>query len=162
MLRSLRTRVVLAGCAAAFVVTAAAYAAWTSNGTGSGTASAGTASGLTLSAGSPTTLLVPNGSADVATVIANPNAYSVQISTIALDTSQGTNGFSADGGHSGCNLSALSFATQTNASSGWTVGPHGNLTVDMLGALSMSGAALDGCQGATFTVYLTATAASAS
>jgi hypothetical protein len=162
MSRLFSVRVIGLGLVAVLVVSAVAYAAWTSNGTGSGTATAGTASSLTLAAGTPTTLLVPNGSADVATVVTDPNAYNVQVSSIAVDTSQGTNGFSVDAGHSGCNLASLSFTTQTNGGSGWTVNANGNLNVDLTGALSMSNAAVDACQGATFTVYLTATAASTS
>ena len=162
MSRFFGVRVMIVGLVTVLVASAVAYAAWTSNGSGSGTATAGTASGLTLSAGTPGSLLVPNGSADVATVVANPNAYNVQVSSIALDTSQGTNGFSVDAGHSGCNLSSLSFTTQTNGGSGWTVNGNSNLNVDLTGALSMSNAAVDACQGATFTVYLTATAASTS
>ncbi len=162
MSRFFGVRVMIVGLVAALVVSAVAFAAWTSNGSGTGTATAGTASGVTLSNGTASTLLVPNGSADVATVVANPNAYNVQVSSIALDTTQGTNGFSVDAGHSGCDLSSLSFTTQTNGGSGWTVNASGNLNVDLTGAISMSNAANDSCQGATFTVYLTATAASTS
>ena len=162
MSRFFGVRVMIVGLVAALVVSAVAFAAWTSNGSGTGTATAGTASGVTLSNGTASTLLVPNGSADVATVVANPNAYNVQVSSIALDTTQGTNGFSVDAGHSGCNLSSLSFTTQTNGGSGWTVNASGNLDVDLTGAISMSNAANDSCQGATFTAYLTATAASTS
>lgn len=162
MSRIFGVRVMIVGLVAVLVVSAVAYAAWTSNGSGTGTATAGTASGVTLSNGTAGTLLVPNGSADVATVVANPNAYNVQVSSIALDTSQGTNGFSVDAGHSACNLSSLSFTTQTNGGSGWTVNANGNLNVDLTGAISMSNAADDSCQGAAFTVYLTATAASTS
>jgi len=160
MRRSLSVRAVPIASVLLLVICAVAVAAWTSSGSGLGAARAATASGVTLASGTPSSALVPTGSADVATVISNPNSYKVQVSSIALDASQGTSGFAVDAGHSGCNLGSLSFATQTNGGAGWTVSANGGLAVDLPGAISMSNAAVDACQGATFTVYLTATAAS--
>jgi hypothetical protein len=137
----------------------AAYAAWTVNGSGSGTASATSAVALTLSAGSPQSSLYPGGSADVDTSVQNSNPFLVHISSIAVDTSQGSNGFDVDAGHSGCNLSSLSFTTADNGGAGWDVQPNSTADVDADGAIAMDSSANDFCQGATFTVYLTATAA---
>jgi hypothetical protein len=144
------------------VAAAAAYAAWTVTGTGSGTASASNAVALTLSAGTPQSSLYPGGSADVDTSVQNSNPFPVHISSISIDATQGSNGFSADAGHSGCNLGSLSFTTATNGGLGWDVAANSTADVDAGGAIAMSGAANDACQGATFTVYLTAGAASAS
>jgi len=138
----------------------AAYGAWSVSGSGTGTASAATASSLALTPGTPGTALYPNGSADVATTIANSNPFPVHVSSIALNSGQGTNGFAVDAGHSTCDLSTLSFAAQTNGGSGWDVPANGTLDVDATDAVSMSGWAGDPCQGASFTLYLTATAAS--
>jgi hypothetical protein len=156
-----RARLVVAGLVLALLGVAVAVAAWTSSGSGPGAAQAGTAAGVTLAAGTPSASLVPTASADVATVISNSNSYKVHVSSIALDSSQGTNGFAVDAGHSGCNLAALSYSTQTNGGAGWDVTAGGNSSLDLSGAISMSNAAVDACQGATFTVYLTATAVSA-
>ena len=138
----------------------AAYGAWSVSGSGTGSASAATVSSLALTPGTPGTALYPNGSADVATTIANNNPFPVHVSSIALDSGQGTNGFAVDAGHSTCDLSTLSFAAQTNGGSGWDVPANDTLDVDAAGAVSMSGSAGDACQGASFTLYLTATAAS--
>jgi hypothetical protein len=138
----------------------AVYAAWSVTGSGTGSASARTAANLTLTPGTPASALYPNGSADVATAVANTNPFPVHVSTIALNTGQGTNGFAVDAGHSGCDLSTLSYASQTNGGSGWDLPASDTLDVDAAGAVSMSGAAGDACQGASFTLYLTATAAS--
>jgi len=138
----------------------AAYGAWSVSGSGTGSASAATASSLALTPGTPGTALYPNGSADVATTIANNNPFPVHVSSIALDSGQGSNGFAVDAGHSTCDLSTLSFAAQTNGGSGWDVPANDTLDVDAAGAVSMSGSAGDACQGASFTLYLTATAAS--
>lgn len=139
----------------------AAYAAWSVNGSGSGTASAASAQSLTLTAGSASGVLYPGASADVDTSVSNANPFPVHVSSIALDTTRGQNGFAVDAGHSGCNLSSLSFTTATNGGSGWDISANSSLDVDAATSITMGAGANDSCQGATFTVYLTATAASA-
>jgi hypothetical protein len=140
---------------------AAAYAAWSVNGSGSGSASASSAQGLTLTAGSASGVLYPGATADVDTSVANANPFPVHVSSLALDTTQGQNGFAVDAGHSGCNLSSLSFTTATNGGNGWDIAASSSLDVDATASIAMGSGANDSCQGATFTVYLTAAAASA-
>ncbi len=159
MTRKRIVRTTVAAAVGLLVAGSVAYAAWTVNGGGTGTASATSAVALTLSAGTPSTSLYPGGSADVDTTAANSNPFAVAVSSVDLDTTQGTNGFSVDAGHSGCNLSSLSFTTATD---GWTIPANSSIDIDAAGDIAMSTAANDSCQGATFTVYLTATAASAS
>ncbi len=142
-------------------VVGVAIAAWTTGGSGSGQATAGSATSMTISAGTPSSSLYPMASADVAATISNPNPYSVHVSSIALGA------VTVDAGHSGCNTSGSVTVTspQNNASAGWAVpaksgGVNGSAIVDLTNAISMSNAANDFCQGATFTVALTATGAS--
>ncbi|GAA4731980.1 hypothetical protein GCM10023350_14190 [Nocardioides endophyticus] len=111
---------------------------------------------MTLSPATPSAALFPGGQASVALTITNPNLASVRVGSLALDTSRGSGGFAVDGAHAGCVLSALSFATHTNAGAGWTVAGSGSLSVTLTNALSMTASAANACQGATFTVYLTA------
>jgi hypothetical protein len=147
--------VVIAALAVAATAIGVAVAAWTTGGSGSGQAQAGSAALLTLSAGTPSGNLYPNGSADVAATVNNPNPYKVLVSSIALGA------VTVDAGHSGCNTASVTVTSpQTNGGSGWTVPASGSLGVDMANAISMSNAANDSCQGATFTVALTATGAS--
>jgi hypothetical protein len=136
-----------------------AYAAWTVNGSGTGTASATSAVALTLSGGTPQSSLYPGASADVDTSAQNQNPFPVHVSSVALDTSQGTNGFSVDAGHSGCNLGSLSFTPANNGNVGWDIPANSSFDIDAANSIAMSGAANDSCQGATFTVFLTAAAA---
>jgi len=137
-----------------------AIAAWTTGGSGSGQASAGTATAMTISAGTPSSSLYPMASADVAADVSNPNPYKVHVSSIALGS------ISVDAGHSACNTASVSVTSpQTNSGSGWDVpaksgGVNGSLSIDMANAISMDNTANDSCQGATFTVALTATGAS--
>jgi hypothetical protein len=137
-----------------------AIAAWTTGGSGSGQASAGTAASMTISAGTPSSSLYPTASADIAAAISNSNPYNVHVSSVALGA------VTVDGGHSGCNTASVSITSpQDNGGSGWDVpaksgGVNGSLSIDLANAISMSNAANDSCQGATFTVALTATGAS--
>jgi hypothetical protein len=84
----------------------------------------------------------------------NPNAATVRVGSLALDTSQGTNGFAVDAGHAGCNVNALSFVTQTNGGAGYTVPGTGSVSLTLPNAVSMASSAANACQGAAFTVYL--------
>ncbi len=138
----------------------AAYAYLTGAGHGSGTAGVSSFQPLTVSAGSgPSHYLFPTGTAtgDVMVVITNANRTPVHVSQLALDTAQGTGGFSL----AGC---GLSFTSQSNGGSGWTVpaksgSTPGSLTLDLTGSLSMATSAPQSCQSSAhtpFTVYLKA------
>jgi hypothetical protein len=140
------------------LVAAVAAAYWRASGAGAATASTRGTSALTIAPGSPTAQLYPGGQATVVLTLSNPNPSAVQIGSLALDAGQGTAGFAVDAGHSTCGLGALSFATQTNGGAGWTVPASGTLPLTLTNSLSMTAAAANGCQGATFTVYLKAAA----
>jgi hypothetical protein len=139
---------------------AVAIAAWTTGGSGSGQAQAGSAASMTISAGTPASSLYPNASADVAATISNPNPYKVHVSSISLGA------LTLDAGHSGCNTTSVSVTSpQTNGTTGWDVpaksgGVNGSLNVDLANAIAMDNTANDSCQGATFTVALSATGTS--
>jgi hypothetical protein len=132
------------------------YAAWTSSGSGSGYAQAGTAQALTtsdLSGGAFTNKLYPGlSNKDVNIKINNPNSYPVTVTSI---TGNGT--IVADSTHqtAGCGTSSdatdtgVTFADQTGLTI--SVGANSNTTVTR-SAASMSNASVDACQGATFTI----------
>ncbi len=114
---------------------------------------------VTVTAGTPATQLFPGDQAAVAVTLGNPNAFPVRVGSLALNTTQGTGGYAVDAGHASCGVAALSYATQDNGGTGWTVPPRvggvdGSLAVQLTGALSMSLSAPNACQGASFTVYL--------
>src|SRR5687767_8905531 len=98
-----------------------AQAFWTGGGSGTGSGGSGTVQPVTLTPGTSPGGLAPGGQRDVVLTVSNPNLAEVSVRSLALDTSQGTNGYSVDAGHSGCNVAALGFATQTNGGAGWTV-----------------------------------------
>ncbi|AGZ38759.1 LamG domain-containing protein [Actinoplanes friuliensis] len=147
-------RAMIAGAVLSLLASGAAYGYWGTMGTGSGSAQTGTAAPLTLTPGTPTTRLYPGGSADVAVTVTNPNPYAVRVGRLALDTAQGTGGFAVDAGHAACGVASLAFATQSNGGDGWTIPANGALSLQLAGALTMTTAAANACQGATFSVYL--------
>jgi hypothetical protein len=144
MLRRLAGVVVALGVLSAGTV---AFAAWTSNGTGSGTATAGTAKNLTIAV-TDVSGLYPTGSFDVPFTVTNPNEYAVTLSKVSLK--------SVTVDKAGCTASVVSGADLTDND----VIPAGATSAARDFSISMSNAAEDACQGAVFTLTLQATGAS--
>jgi hypothetical protein len=160
--RSRGTRaVIVAGLVpAALAAGGAANAYWSGSGSGAGAAATGTTTAVQLNPGSPTADLYPGGTSSVVLTLTNPNQRDVRLNSLGLDASKGTDGFEVDSAHAGCApLSVLSLVPSTNGGAGWDVPARvgtvdGTLAVRLPGALSMSTQAVDACQGAVFTVYL--------
>jgi hypothetical protein len=136
------------------------YAAWTTNGTGSGYAKAGTSQALTtvdVSASTSATLY-PGVSGDVLLRVKNPNPYAVTVTAVS-----GNGTITPDGGHSGCSPTGVTFTNQTGltinvpAKSG---GVDGEVETTLTNAASMSNASVNACQGATFTIPVSLTGSS--
>jgi hypothetical protein len=140
---------------AALCLAGGALAYFTATGSGSGSGGATlTLQPVTIAAGSGNTqTLLPTGapSGDLRATISNSNNSSVHIGSLLLDSSQGSSGFSTNA--ASC---ALSFATQNNNGSGWTIPAGGQLSVDLTNSLTMGTTAVNSCQNQTFTVYLIA------
>ena len=134
------------------------YAAWTTNGSGSGYAKAGNSQALTTVDVSATTgaSLYPGITGDVKLQISNPNPFPVRVTAVSLNGQQSD--IVADSGHSGCTTTGVTFTNQ----SGLTIDiPASSSTTSTLtGAAAMSNASLNACQGATFTVPVSLTGAS--
>ena len=131
------------------------YAAWTTSGSGSGYAKAGTAQSLTTVDVSATTSasLYPGTSGDVKLQISNPNPYAVRVTAVS-----GNGTITADAGHSGCTTTGVSFANQSSLTI--DIAANSSTTSTLTGAASMSNASLNACQGATFTIPVSLTGAS--
>ena len=139
------------------IITAVAFAAWTANGTGSAESKAKSAQALTINTVTATAALYPTGTANLTYTVTNPNDYKVNITLV-----EPNGAITVDAGHSGCNvasvtLSAASFAQNFDVNGAGATSATQTLT----GAVAMSNAALDACQGATFTIPLKVTGASA-
>ncbi len=136
----------------ALAVAGGAGAYLSSQGAGASTGSTDITLGqLTITSATATQGLLPTGTAsgDVNVVVHNGNAGPVHVNSIALDSSEGSSGFSANA--AGCQLS---FSTQTNGGDGWTIGADSSLSVDLTDSVTMGTGAASSCQGQSFTVYL--------
>lgn len=123
------------------------YAAWTSSGTGSGYAKAGSAQALSTVdvSASTTATLYPGSNGDVLIEIDNPNPYPVRVTDVT-----GNGAITADAGHAGCVTTGVTFSDQTGQTI--DVAANDSQQVTLNGAASMSNASDDGCQGAVFTI----------
>jgi len=135
------TAVVFVGLMAAGI----AFAAWTATGTGSGYAKATTAQALTTVDVSATTAatLYPGATGDVELEISNPNDYPVRVTSVT-----GNGAITAS--DAGCNAASVTFTDQGSLT--LDVPATGSAAFTLNGAVSMSGAANDSCQGAVFTI----------
>jgi hypothetical protein len=140
--------------AAVLALASAASAYLTTIGSGAGSGSVNVRlSAITVTGATATQSMLPTGSptGDLNVTLNNGNSSSVHISSLALDTTQGSSGFSANAG--GC---ALSFTTQNNGGSGWTIPANGMLPVDLTNSVTMGTTAATSCQGQSFNVHLKA------
>lgn len=143
---------VLAIGAAGALAATAAFAAWTVGGGGTGTATATTAGNLTTSVATTTAALYPGiTGADLYLTVNNPNPFPVTV------TSVNANGAAtADAGHPTCVTTGVTFTTTAVSQ----VIPASSSSSFTVAGVAMSNASDNGCQGATFTVPVTFTAAS--
>ena len=160
MKRRVSKKLAVATTVAALAVVGLVYAAWTTNGSGSGYAKAGTAQALStidVSAGISATLY-PGGTGDVVIKISNPNPYPVTVTAVSANGS-----VTPDGAHSGCSPSGVTFTNQTGLSISVPAkvgATNGETQTSLTGAAAMSNASVDACQGAVFTIPVTISGAS--
>jgi hypothetical protein len=135
-------------------VTGVVFAAWLINGTGTGAATAGSASSLSITSGIPSDSLHPGGSASVAVTVNNPNPFPVTVTDFELDGAVVSDSAACDsGGHE------VTFANQSGE---WEVSADSSASFQLADAASMGLDSADACQGATFTFPLRAVAVSGS
>ena len=156
IIRSKRKRAVVFGLVAALVVAGAAIAFWTSSGTGSGTATVGTDSGLPISAVTFGNTLYPGGKTPVSFTITNSSASTaITVAQVAADTSFGATGVTGLPG--GCLAADFTFPTFT-VNQSIPAGGTLNLTVPTAGGLAFANTAVnqDACKGASPVLHLKA------
>jgi hypothetical protein len=161
MKRRVSKRLAVVTTVAALAVVGLVYAAWTTNGSGSGYAKAGTAQALStvdVSASTSATLYPGGPAGDVLIRISNPNTYPVTVTAVS-----GSGSITPDGGHSGCSPSGVTFTNQTGLSISVPAkvgATNGETQTTLSGAASMSSASVDACQGAVFAIPVTISGAS--
>jgi hypothetical protein len=145
-----RRKLTVAAVIAMLAFAGAAFAYFTSTGSGTGDATVGSSSGITLAATIGTTLY-PGTSSTVTFKLDNPSAGSERLGTIHLAS------VTVDASHTGCVVGDFTMpdvvANQTFA--------NGNAqTVTATGTVSMAAQptiSQDLCQGATVTLHVTST-----
>ena len=143
--------------AVAGVTAAIGIAAWVTSGSGPGYAKATSSSALSLSDASAaaTADLYPGATGAVKVKVTNPNSFAVRITSVVK---QATVAISSDKG-AACNAATgVSFADQTGLALDIAAGATATFT--LAGAVSMSNASDNSCQGATFTIPVEVTGAS--
>ena len=156
IIRRKRSRVIALGLVAVLVAGGAAIAFWTSSGTGSGTATVGTDSGLTITGVAFGNALYPGTKSPVSFTITNSSANSaVTVAQVVADTSFGTNGITGLPG--GCDPADFSFPNYTVNQSIPASGTL-NVTIPTSGGLALSNTASnqDACKNATPVLHLRA------
>jgi hypothetical protein len=154
-----RSRGIKTAALAGLIITAGAgtaYAYWTSTGSGTGSAAAGAMQAVTVDAlvagDNPKTALVPGGSSDVVLHLTNPNPYSVQVYSITPNGPA-----AADAAHPGCTTTGVRFTgPATPLSPATYVAANSSALITLPGAAAMDTTSLAACQGATFSVPVTA------
>jgi hypothetical protein len=157
MLNGTRRRHLITGLLTVLVlgVVGLVYAAWTTNGSGSGYAKAGTAQALTtidVSASTAATLY-PGANGDVLLKINNPNPYPVRVTDVI-----GNGAITADAGHATCVTTGVTFTDQHSQT--LDIAASSQTQSTLTGAAHMSNASDNGCQGATFTIPVSLTGVS--
>ncbi len=156
-IRLSRKLVVALAAIAALVGTGIVFAAWSTSGSGNGYAKAGSASALTIGDASASTTadLYPGATGTVKLKVTNPNSFPVRITAVAKQTS---GSITSDKG-AACNASTgVTFTDQSGLTLDLAAGATSTFTLS--GAVSMSNASDNTCQGAIFTIPVDVTAIS--
>lgn len=151
MRKLMRKRILVPVAAiAALAVAGIAVAYFTASGTGSGTASVGSAAGVTITGVTIDDALYPGGASTVRFTIRNGSSNTaVSVDKVVADTSAGTNGITDL--PVGCDAADFTFDDVTV---GRSIAADGS--VDATGTLHMAdtSANQNACQGATLTLNL--------
>jgi hypothetical protein len=145
-----KKRAVILGVVAAMAFSAAAIAYFTTGGSGTGSATVGTASSALITQTNTLTALYPNTSQAVNLDIKNTGSGSQFVNAVHLDN------ITADAGHATCDVSS-SGANAAFAMADVTVNETlaAGATTSKSGSLAMNdtGVSQDSCQGATLTLH---------
>jgi len=150
-----RLLILVLGALAASIGLAAgsAFSYWTASGSGGGSAGVGTPQAVTVVAatGTPSSQLIPGGSADLVLQLDNPNSYPVRIVGLSQRGSTVTP-VGATGSGTACTDTTTGVTVPTQTGISITVQAGSAQTVHVPTGVSMSTSSASGCQGATFQV----------
>ena len=144
-----RKLVVVLAAIVVLVLSSIVLAAWSTSGSGTGYAKAGTASALTLGDASASTTadLYPGATGTVKLVVTNPNSFPVRITAV----SKQAGAITSDKG-AACNASTgVTFTNQSGLTLDLAAN-SGPTTFTLSGAVAMTNASDNTCQGAVFSI----------
>ncbi len=134
---------------AALTVTSIIFAAWSTSGSGTGFAKAGSASALTIgdATASTTADLYPGATGSVKLKVTNPNSFPIRVTAV---TKQASSSITSDKGGA-CNAATgVTFTDQSGLTLDVAAGATSTFT--LTGAVAMTNASDNTCQGAVFTI----------
>jgi hypothetical protein len=130
------------------VLSSIVFAAWSTNGSGTGYAKAGTASALVIGDASASTTadLYPGATGSVKLMVTNNNSFPVRVTAV----SKQAGAITSDKG-AACNAATgVTFTNQTGLTLDLAAGATS--TFPLTGAVSMTNASDNTCQGAVFSI----------
>jgi hypothetical protein len=141
------------GCTVALAVGGVALAYFTSSGSGTGSASVGSSSAVTLHA-TISSSLYPGSSSPVTFTVDNPSSGvqrvgTVSLSSITVDAAHSSCSTTITGGNPDFTMAAVPVNQVVTPGNGQSVAATGTL------AMNETGVNQDACQGATLTLHLT-------
>lgn len=148
-----RAAAIGAVAAVAFGATIVVYAAWSAAGSGTGSAKALHAQGVTAAAGSGAADLYPGGTGTLYYTLTNPNPYGITFSSVTFGTVVSSDSVNCPATNVTASTATLNLTTSPVTVAAGASGVAGSFA----GTITMSHSAPDGCQGVTFTVPITLT-----
>jgi len=133
----------------ALTVTSIIVAAWSTSGSGNGFAKAGSASALTIGDASASTTadLYPGATGSVKLKVTNPNSFPIRVTAVTKQTSSS---ITSDKGAACNTATGVTFTDQSGLA--LDVAAGGTSTFTLTGAVAMTNASDNSCQGAVFTI----------
>jgi hypothetical protein len=146
-MRAFRKRTLIGALVSAFLLFGAlgAYGYWTTGGSGSGSATAGSTTNNLTIASPPVTGITPGSSTSVTVTLTNPNSYSVHVDTVSTVISTS---------NVGCLPADFTFPANVLNT---TIAPLGTATFTQDLVFADTAANQDLCKGATITLSYSST-----
>jgi hypothetical protein len=149
-MRKIQKTAIVGGTVATLLAGGVAFAAWTSTGSGAGTVTAGSETGISVTAGSASDLF-PGQAKTITVTVTNDNDYDVKLDSLAYN-SAAPGSFTSE---TGCDVSNVDVDLPFTAGE---VVPAGETSEDYVATVTMDDDAAEACQGAEFTLNFDASA----
>ncbi len=133
------------GAVAITLVGGIAYATWSDAGGGAASAKVGTSTAITVAA-TVGSQLYPGSTADLVVTVSNPNVSAVTVTDLSLDGAVTATG--------GCTTPGVTVTLPSSVN--LSVPAGGSAPLTLTNAVAMTTSSSSDCQGATFTIPLTA------